>query len=231
MAVQLSLYELFNKIPLFKNLCIDEMKPIVEMAESRSYHVGHHVFFQGDEIKNVYFVHSGKVKIYKTDVSGKEHIVHIMQPGNMFPHAGFFRQDTAPANAEIIENAVLIYIPIHAFEQFLITNPSVCIKVFRVLGDKIVDLQKRLEEKVLHSTYEQIIMLLLRLIKSHGRELHNGKVVFNMHFTNRQLADMIGSSRETVSRTLTQLKKEGIIETTSTGELVLDPILLEEQIV
>jgi len=230
MALELEIYDLFWKVPLFKDLNVEELKPIVEMAKTKKYIAGHHVFFQGDDIQNVYFIYTGKVKIYKTDVNGREQIVNIMQFGNMFPHAGFFRQDMYPAHAEMIEDGTVIYVPILEFEQFLIRNPRVCVKVFRVLGDKIVDLQQRLEEKVLHNTYEQIIMLLLRLIKMHGIKQEDGKVKLNTHFTNREFANMIGSSRETVSRTTAKLKKANMVEVNAYGHLLLDEKLLLDQL-
>src|SRR5699024_5449901 len=147
--------------------------------------------------------YSGSVKLYKPDQHGQEQIVNVLRRGDMFPHQGFFRQDNYPAHAEVIEHSVLIYIPIPAFENFLITHPVICLKLFRVLGDIMVQLQNRLEEKILHNTYDQIIFLLLRLAKKHGTEINDNYVCLTTQFTSRELANMIGSSRETVSRTLT----------------------------
>lgn len=157
-----SVQELLQTFPIFKDLTDYEMEPIIDLAKSRMYRRGIHIFMQDDPLTNVYFIHSGQIKIYKTDFHGKEQIVNVLQPGDMFPHQGLFRQDNYPAHAEVVEDAVLIYIPIHSFETFLITHPEICIKLFRVLGDIIVDLHNRLEEKILHNTYEQIIMLILR---------------------------------------------------------------------
>lgn len=225
-----SVKELLQKVPLFRDLTDDEMKPIVELANSRTYQRGTHIFMQGDPLTNVYFIHQGKVKIYKTDFHGKEQIVNVLQTDEMFPHQGFFRKDNYPAHAEVLEDAILIYIPIHSFENFLITHPEICIKLFKVLGDRIVDLQNRLEEKILHNTYEQIILLLLRLSRQYGKKLNEQQITVDTHFTNRQLANMIGSSRETVSRTLTQLKKQDLVSMDKTRRFVLDPGKLEDEL-
>ncbi|MCJ0932319.1 Crp/Fnr family transcriptional regulator [Virgibacillus halodenitrificans] len=225
-----SIQELLQRFPMFKDLTDFEMEPIINLAKNRIYRSGTHIFMQGDPLTNVYFIHKGLVKIYKTDIHGKEQIVNMLQPGDMFPHQGFFRQDDYPAHAEVTEDAVLIYIPIHSFENFLITHPEICIKLFRVLGDKIVDLQNRLQEKILHNTYEQIILLLLRLAKNHGREVSDTHTVIDTQFTNREMANMIGSSRETVSRTLTQLKKKDFIQTDKTGLLQINTEALEDEL-
>ncbi|GAB4073946.1 Crp/Fnr family transcriptional regulator [Barrientosiimonas marina] len=222
--------ELLQSVPLFKDLTDDELTPIINLARYQKYQRGSYVFLQGDSLTDVYFIYQGKVKIYKTDVHGREQIVNILQGGNMFPHQGFFRQDEYPANAEISEDAVLIYIPIQPFENVLLNHPEICVKLLRVLGNIIVDLQERLEEKLLHNTYEQIIMLLLRLSRSYGQATDNGGVRFTTLFTNRELASMIGSSRETINRTLTQLKNQKLVTTSESGALVLDTDAMKEKL-
>ncbi|TQS75821.1 Crp/Fnr family transcriptional regulator [Ornithinibacillus gellani] len=225
-----SIKNLLQKFPIFKDLTDAEMEPILDLAKHRMYRTGSHIFMQGDPLTNVYFIQQGQIKIYRTDFHGKEQIVNVLQKGDMFPHQGFFRQDDYPAHAEVLEDAVLIYIPINLFENFLITHPEICIKLFKVLGDIIVDLQTRLEEKILRNTYEQIILLLLRLAKKYGKERDDGLVQVTTHFTNRELANMIGSSRETVSRTLSQLKKQGLVDSNKDGHILLEIDMLESEL-
>jgi CRP-like cAMP-binding protein len=216
-------------VPLFKELTEEELQPIVNISQMRLYKARSFVFMQDDPLDRVFFIHSGKVKIHKTDVTGKEQIVSILQAGEMFPHAGFFRKGTFPAHAEILEAAQLIVTPIADFEGILIKYPELCIKLFRVLGEKIVDLQNRLEEQILHDTYERIIMLLLRLCKSNGVKLQEGYKI-TTHFTNRDLANMIGTSRETMNRTINHLRKKELVEIDENGYLFIHAEKLENEI-
>lgn len=225
-----SIKKLLQRFPLFKSLEDHEINHVVELARNRNYPHGTHIFMQGDPLENVYFIHQGKIKIYRTDIHGKEQIINVLSAGEMFPHQGFFRNDNYPAHAEVMEDAHLIYIPIHLFEDFLINNPEVSVKIFRVLGDKIVDLQNRLEDKILRNTYEQIILILIRLGKKHGRMNGNEEITLLTQFTNKDLANMIGSSRETVSRTLTQLKRKKLVFTDTKGRTVLDTKRLKEEL-
>ncbi|WP_066384896.1 Crp/Fnr family transcriptional regulator [Neobacillus mesonae] len=210
-----------SDVPLFKELSADELAPIIEIAQTRFYKHKMYVFMQDDPLDRVFFIHSGKIKIYKTDFTGKEQIVSVLEPGEMFPHAGFFRKGNFPAHAEVIEDAQLIVIPIDKFEEILLTYPELCIKLFKVLGEKIVDLQGRLEAQVLHNTFEQIVLLLIRLCKSNG-EKSGERVRLTTQFTNRELANMIGTSRETVSRTMNLLKKKEHILQTEEGDYFID---------
>ncbi len=163
-------------------------------------------------------------------MEGKEQIVSLLKKGDMFPHVGFFRKGGYPAFSEILENSILIVIPIAQFEKVLIENPDLCIKVLKVLGEKIIDFQERLESQILNNTYQQIIKLIIRLGKEHGQVLRDGSILLKSEFTNRDLARMIGTTRETVSRMLTKLKKEHRIKTDANHNLIFDPDLLEEYI-
>lgn len=218
-----------REVPIFKELSSQELDTIVEIAQPRLYKSKMYAFMQGDALDRVFFINSGKVKIYKTDPSGREQIVSVLEAGEMFPHAGFFRKGQYPAHAEVMEDSQIIVIPICKFEEILVAYPLLSIKLFRVLGEKIVDLQARLEEQILHNTYEQIIMLLLRLCKTNGEKMVNG-FKLTTHFTNKEFANMIGTSRETVSRTINYLKKKDYLSVDDDGCYLIDHEKLHQEL-
>jgi CRP/FNR family transcriptional regulator, cyclic AMP receptor protein len=221
--------DVLSEFSLFRDLNNFELEKIVDIAISREWKKNSHVFMQGDPLENVYFINEGKVKIYKSDASGREQIVAILKKGEMFPHVGFFRKGGYPGFSEVIEQASIVVVPISQFEKVLVENPHLSIKVFKVLGEKIVDLQERLEAQILNNTYEQIIKLLIRLGDLHGEKQQDGTIILMTNFTNKDLANMIGTTRETVSRTLTKMKKDELISSDQQGNMILDPdILLNE---
>lgn len=223
------LKQFLSKYSLFRDLDDTEITRIAEISILRKWEKNSYVFHQGDPLENVYFILKGKIKIYKSDINGREQIVAILKDGEMFPHVGFFRKGGYPAYAEVLESSDLVVIPITHFERVLVENPLLSIKVFKVLGEKIVDLQDRLEEQILNNTYEQIIKLLIRLAEKHGDTQEDGSVRLKAEFTNKELASMIGTTRETVSRTLTKMKKDHLLKTDEKHNLILDPkVLLEE---
>jgi CRP/FNR family transcriptional regulator, cyclic AMP receptor protein len=222
--------KVLSNFTLFRDLNDTELLKVTEIAIAREWKKNSLVFLQGDPLENVYFIYDGKIKIYKSDVNGKEQIVAIMKKGEMFPHVGFFRKGDYPAYAEVLEPSTLIAVPISQFENVLIENPELCIKVFKVLGEKIVDLQNRLEEQILNNTYEQIVKLLIRLAQKHGTEQEDGTILLKSEFTNKDLANMIGTTRETISRTLTKMKKDELIEVDEDGNMILDVEILMEEI-
>lgn len=219
-----------SKVPLFKELSEEEMALFTKIAQVRFYKHKMYVFMQDDPLDRVFLIHSGKIKIFKNDYSGREQIISVFEQGDLFPLAGFFRKGTFPASAEVMEDAKLIVIPLDQFEQVLLSNPEICIKLFKVLGETIIDLQSRLESQMLHNTYEQIITLLVRLCKSNGVKV-NGKYKLTTHFTNRELASMIGTTRETISRTITQLKKKNYIIQDEDGFYLIERDALQQELI
>lgn len=215
---------------IFKDLNESEMQPIIDFSNLRKYTSNQIIFMQDEPMKNVYFIQKGKVKIYKTDYHGREQIINVLQTNDMFPHQGFFRKGNYPAHAEIIDDSLLVNIPIKSFENFLITHPEISMKLFRVLGELIVDLQNRLEERNSYNVYDQIILLLMRLARRNGEQIDDAHYKITISLTNRELANMIGSSRETVSRTLTQLKKAAFIENDDDGYIIVNYEALEEEV-
>ncbi|TWE06136.1 CRP/FNR family transcriptional regulator [Neobacillus bataviensis] len=218
-----------SRVPIFRELSAKEFDPIVKITQTRFYKHKMYVFMQDDPLDRVFFIHSGKIKIYKSDFMGKEQLISVLEPGEMFPHAGFFRKGNFPAYAEVLEDAQLIIIPIDEFEKILISYPELCIKLFKVLVEKIADLQGRLEAQVLHNTYEQIILLLIRLCKSNGEKV-GGLYKLTTQFTNRELANMIGTSRESVSRTITQVKKKSLVSQNEDGFYLINREALEQEL-
>lgn len=220
--------ERLKTISLFAQLSDQELDAIVHIATVRTYKPKTLAFMQGDPLDRVFFIAHGTVKIYKTDVSGKEQIVSILQEGDMFPHTGFFRRGTYPAHAEMMSETTLIIIPIEQLEQTLICYPQLCVKLFRIMGEKIIELQTRLEELVFHNTAEQLARLFIRLATTNG-VYANGRYRLKAPLTTRELANMIGTARETVSRVLSQLKQQGAVTVDDDGCHVIDVDALQKK--
>ncbi|WP_071394548.1 Crp/Fnr family transcriptional regulator [Bacillus tuaregi] len=217
-------------IPLFNELSDNETANIYKIAQYRIYKPKKYICMQGTPLTKIFILHSGKVKFFRSDSLGREQIMSFLEAGEMFPYVGFFRSGKHPATAKVIEEVHMTILPIYQFEKILLSNPEMCIKLFNILGEKIVDLHARLEEQILHNTYEQIILLFIRLCKSNGVK-YGDYYKLTTHFTNRELAHMIGTSRETISRTVNLLKKKGFLRLDEDGYLILNPVHLQQEII
>ena len=224
------LVNLLSSIPLFEDLTIDELQKIISFMKKKSITKGSHVFFKDEPLNSVYFIEKGIVKIYKTDINGKEQIVSLLKEGDMFPHAGFFQSHAYPANALVIEDASFIYLSIDHLKEIVLHYPEVSLKLFLVMEEKIIELQNSLEAQVLNNVYEQMVKLLLRLHHSHGVLQKDGRYLLPIHVTQNEIAQMIGAARETVSRSLSKMRKKGLISDSNKGYMLLNVEALQREL-
>lgn len=220
--------EILYRVPFFRELDEQEWNKIHDIAFRKSFACRTLIFRQGEPREAVYFICKGTVKIYKLDRDGNEQIINLLTAGDMFPHVGFFDGAPYPATAEVLEPAELLVIPIKAFEQALLETPTIAIKVMRVMGQKLLDLQAKLLELTMHDVHQRLISILLRLTAKHGKQ-EGGTIELTLPLTHQELANMAGTTRETVNRLLNQLKKEGILQIDRKKITLLQPDALRRR--
>ncbi|AQQ51955.1 Crp/Fnr family transcriptional regulator [Planococcus lenghuensis] len=216
--------------PLFADLPPEAEALLLDMASRRTFSQHSFIFRQDEPLTYLHFVVRGKVKIHRVDISGKEQVVSFQQDGDMFPHIGIFREGNYPADAIAVTETEIILVSVDNFKKLMEAYPAISYNLHRVMEEKVIDLQKRLSEMIMNSANERVLLLLARLSNEHGRKDNQGRIVFTSRFTNMELANMIGTARETVNRCIAQLKAHGVLDVTSGGFFRIDPLLLEEEL-
>lgn len=212
---------MLRSVFLFQDLTNAELIRVSDISMQRECRKKEIIFTEGSNKEAVYFLLDGLVKAYKTDKNGNEHIVSILQTGEMFPHTGFFNDEPYPATAEAIVPTQLLAIPVSSFEQLMISTPEIAVKVMRVMSSKIKELQEKLQGITSHDVQNRCQIFLLKLAENYGT-LKNGKVYIDVPMTNQEIADSIGTTRETVTRLINAFRKQNIIEKNRKGIVILD---------
>ncbi|MDQ0216438.1 CRP/FNR family transcriptional regulator [Oikeobacillus pervagus] len=225
------MYTILKDLPLFKHLSDQEIESIALTSKKKTVKRGEHIFFQGEKHEAVYFIDEGTIKIYRNDIQGREQIVAVLKSGDMFPHIGFFQKSEYPANSIAMEQTDLIYILLSEFEKVLLEQPETAVKLYRMMGEKISELQQRLEAQILNDTYEKFIKWLLRFGNSYGKETEDGMVSVMIPLTNKEIAQMIGTTRETVSRILTKMKNHNLVHSDKKNKYIYDPESLTNELI
>lgn len=210
-----------QQVPLFHDLNAQELERIEDISIARSVAKKSTVFLEGSAKEAVYFIRSGLVKTYKTDEHGHEQIVSFLKSGDLFPHTGFFNQNPYPATAEAIVDTQLLAIPVRTFEQLMISTPSIAVKMMRVMGDKIRELQEKLQVLSGQDVKHRALTFLLQLAEQHGKP-QEGAIMINLPMTHQEIATSVGTTRETINRLLNQLSKEALLELDRNRIVILD---------
>jgi CRP/FNR family transcriptional regulator, cyclic AMP receptor protein len=201
---------LFRKLSLFAELDDRELAQIASVAKTRRY-AKDDVIFHADESGDVFCViREGKVKITMISPEGKEIILTMMGPGEFFGEMALL--DDAPRSATVVALEPLEVVTIWRsdFLQILADNFSITRKLLSELSKRVRRMSLRIESLATMDVYGRLARFFLDLAQQQGKVLDNGYVAVTRP-THQAIANMIGTSRETVSRLIHELMRQDLL--------------------
>ncbi|MBI2874952.1 MAG: Crp/Fnr family transcriptional regulator [Firmicutes bacterium] len=199
-----------KRFPLFNDLDDDELERLSKIVFGRKYKKNQVIFAEGEPVDSVFLIREGRVKVAHILADGREQILHILRPDDIFPHVGLFGEGPFPATAEAIQDTTVALIRNMEFESFLLDNPPLCIKLLKVMSQKLRRLQGQVKDLAMRDTHGRMASVLFQLAKEHGIPSDEG-IGIDLGLTRQELAGLIGTSRETVSRVLSDFRRDKAI--------------------
>ena len=220
--------EFLKKIPIFSQVSDKTLTHIVKLQNIRKYNKGDIIFHEGDAGEAFFFVKTGKVKIYKTSFDGRDITLNILGEGSIFAEVTLFNDMDYPATVEVLENSEIGVILNKDIENLILQNTELALQIIKILNKRLFRSQTAVKDMAFSDTYIRITKTLIDLCKRHGTTTENG-IEIDASLTRQDIADMVGTSRETVSRLISTLKKQGLILTDSKKIIITDINKLQEQ--
>ncbi len=215
--------EILNQSILFKGLSPALLEQLSALASSQKFQRGESIFFEGDKATGFYMVGQGRVKIYKMSLDGKEQILHIFGPGEPFGEVPVFHGRPFPANAISIEASTMLFFPRQRFIELINSTPSLALSMLAVLSMRLRRFAAQVESLSLKEVPARLAAHLIYLT-----EEQNNTSMVRLDIPKGQLASLLGTSPETLSRIFTKMSNEGIIRVKGKEiELLEYQILLE----
>lgn len=208
-----------KKIDLFKSLSDEELKELGPYLESSVYKKKENIFSEGDQPEWFYIVAKGKVKITKLSHEGKEIILEIISPADIFGGVAVIRGFPYPANAVAMEDSEVIRISRRNLMRLVDRFPNLMYCIALQLGDRMKSSYDSLKNIALERVEARIAALLLKLANKVGVDTKEG-ILIDMRLTKQDVADMVGTTVETSIRTFSKFKKEGLL-TDSDGKFTI----------
>lgn len=203
--------DLLRKAGLFADLDAGQLESILRVAEIRRFAKNTVLLRQGERGDTLYLVLSGRVKAVLVAEDGREVTLAMLDPGEMVGEMAVFdSEETRSATVITVEASELLILSGDQFKQALQENPSIAIAVIRTLSRRLKETNNRVGSLIFLDTYSRVARYLLDLAKRQGRQLADGSVVV-VRPTQQEIALYLGTSRETVSRALTDLEHQGLI--------------------
>jgi len=211
-------------IPLFNGLTADHHRQLSSIVVERTYRRGQTIFSEGDEGDGFYVVSTGRVKIFKLSHEGKEQILHIFGSGEPFGEVPVFSGEHFPAHAETLEESKILFFPRSAFVELIKKNPSLALNMLAVLSRRLRRFSALIEDLSLKEVPGRLSAYLIYLSETKNRSAN-----LTLDISKTQLASLLGTIPETLSRILSRMSAEDLIESDGHRTIkILDRDGLEE---
>ncbi len=207
-----------SNLPLFSKITSDHINNIKGLFCFQECKKGEVVFKEEQNSSKMFFVLHGQFKIFKTSPNGKEQILHIMKSGDILAEAAMFEGKAYPANCAAIQDGALLSIVRHDFVNLIKTEPQIALNLLAIQAKRLRTLTKQIENLSLNETSQKLKNYLLE---------NSTNNIFNMTISMSELASLLGVTRENVSRTFSQLIKQGFIEEKSKKQFVINQLKLK----
>jgi CRP/FNR family transcriptional regulator, cyclic AMP receptor protein len=168
------------------------------------------VFQAGKCSEDVYILLDGRIKIYELSCEGREVILWFCFPGELFGLSEVMKRGLREVNAQSCSRCQVLSIRQTDFEAYMLTRPAVAKGVIDVLSCRLRELSDVLLNLASDDVTSRVIKLITRLSARYGRSTEKG-IYLDIPLTHQEMADMIGTSRQTVSTVIGNLKRKGIL--------------------
>jgi CRP/FNR family transcriptional regulator, nitrogen oxide reductase regulator len=215
--------ETIRQSSLFQNVSPESFDLVVQCGVPRSVEESGYFFMQGDPATHAYVLISGRVKMLQITPNGQQITLRIMTPGQTYggiallnPKGGY------PATAEALENSTAIAWDTAHLQKLAQNEPSIPLNAMQLMHGYINELQDRQKELLTERVEQRIARTLLKLAAEAGKKVDEG-VLIDMPLTRQDVAEMSGTTLFTVSRTLSEWERNGLLKIGRGSVIVREP--------
>ncbi|MBI2953823.1 MAG: Crp/Fnr family transcriptional regulator [Chloroflexi bacterium] len=212
-----------KSISLFAGLSDDLLDAIARRLITKSFNKGDIIFLEYAACEGIYFVKSGRVKVYKTSAEGKEQVLRVMGPGESFNDVPVFDGGPNPASAEAMEATTVYLIPKRDLLSLVEDNPALAMGVIRNFGSRLRHLTMLVEDL----SFRHVTSRLAKVLLGHADAKAEGH---KRRLTQQEMASMVGTAREVVGRSLKNMEEQGIIKMEGHRIVILDKQKLSQMV-
>jgi len=220
---------IFWKIPMFEFLEAEELDRLYALSSTEKVAKGEYVFLECDQPRNLYTVVKGEVKLLKQTEDGRETIVEMAYPGEIFGEEAIFDGQPYPMTAQALDDVELLAVSRTDFFTFLRDNPDLALEIITELGTRLREAQNTIRALAMERVEWRIARVLLMLSRKAGIVEADG-VSIDLPLTRQDIADMAATTVETTIRVLSNFKKMGLVETEKGKIILRDKKHLEEMV-
>ncbi len=208
-----------KKSEIFSSLKDEELEKIGALFESIKYKNNETIFIEGDPSDKFYLVAEGSVKILKHSMMGKDIILEVISPGDIFGGVAVLDKKPFPATAQAMEQTTVIRISRQNLLRIMEEYPILKLEIVKYFSDKLRDAHEMLKNIATERVEKRIAALLLKLSEKVGIEEGDYRKI-DFPLTRQEIAEMVGTTVETCIRTMSKFQKKGMIKSSNSRILI-----------
>lgn len=209
-----------SDIEIFQDLSPREMQELDRITTMSNVQKGK-VFYRPEDVTEVLFIiKQGRVQLYRISAEGKKLVITTLGAGNLFGEMALVGEQMHNTFAEAIEDCLICVMSRTDLERLILNKPQVALRVLDITGRRLHEAEERLEDMAFKGIPARLASLLLRVREEQGSNEIKG-------LTHQDLAEMVGTYRETATQVLNDLKNDGLIDIGRKRIIILDPEGLE----
>jgi len=209
--------------PIFNGLPEDQIGAIQQIAVEKQINKGELIFSEGEDGNGFFVIAEGRVKIFKVSPDGKEQILHIFGPGQPFGEVPVFAGQRFPANAQAIDKTRALFLPRAAIVDLIASNPSLALNMLAVMSKRLRQFTVQIENLSLKEMPARLASYLIYLADEQDTD-----EVVSLKISKGQLASILGTIPETLSRIFAKLSGQQLIRVEGKKITLLDRAGLED---
>ncbi len=215
--------EIIRRSNLFQDASPATLEQALALGILRSVEEDGFFFMQGDPATHAYVLVTGRVKMVQITPTGQQITLRIMTPGQTYGGIALLKpQDGYPATAQAAENSSAMAWDTAKLRTLAGKEPSISLNTMQLMHGYILELQERQKALVTERVEQRIARILLKLAAESGKKMDEG-VLIDMRLTRQDVAEMSGTTLYTVSRTLSEWERQGLLKIGRERVLIRDP--------
>lgn len=200
----------FENFNLLMSLKKSEMEYMSKTASMRDCSKNQVIYFPEDSSNVIYFLKQGKVKISKYSEEGKEIIITILGPGEIFGELSISGEGRRDEIAEALEESIVCTLSIHELEKMMEKNPKFNMTITKLIGLRLKKIESRLVSLIFKSTENRIKSFIKEMADDHGRKI-GMETEIKLNLTHDDIAKLTATSRQSVTSVFNELEKDNVI--------------------
>jgi len=218
--------QILQKIPLFKDLEAADLTNLSQVLKPKEFRKDQTILRRDEPGNALYMINRGKVKVVLYGESGREIILSILKDNDFFGEMALL--DGAPRSASVVavEPSKLFVLERSDFLEQVMKSPKIGLNIMAEMSRRLREADEKIGTFALLDVYGRLARIIIHWAKTEGQPSEGG-ILIEKRPTHQDIAAMIGTSRETVSRALSDFAKRGLIHVEGKS-IVVSPVALEE---